>query len=287
MSAHWILLVDPFRNLLNAYRIILTEQGYQVETAEGLKESSEKLPLQPYSVILTEYFPPFEDTYLMIQKAKRIHPETPILMITHAQVEETSYEKLFDAGLDDIIFKPYSPGKILVHVKKGLRLRDLMRRNRELEQSPAAVTAPDLNLHPRAFKKSLRQELKRSKRHQHPLSLLLLDFTDQEARRDRLDVFFAILARMLRRSIREEDILGRENGSFGILLPETDQTGSGAVVKRLSTLVKNHPPFETDKSMKSLAKTLSIRSFSYPEKFVIPPSLKVVIDELDREYASR
>jgi PleD family two-component response regulator len=287
MNGHWILLIDPFRNLLNTYQIILTAQGFRVETAQSLKESSVKLSLRPYSVIMTEYFPPFEDTFLLIQKAKHMHPETSILMITHAQIDEDSYEKLFDAGLDDIIFKPYSPERVLVHVKKGLRQRDLIERTRALEQQPAGVTAPDLNLHPRTFKKSLRQELKRSKRHQHPLSLLLLDFADQEARRDRLEIFFSTLARILRRSIREEDILGRENGSFGILLPETDRAGSGAVMKRVSNLVKNYPPFENDKTMKSLAKTLSIQSFSYPEKFIIPPSLRVVVDDVDKEYASR
>jgi diguanylate cyclase (GGDEF)-like protein len=287
MRDHWILLIDPFRNLLNTYQIILTGAGYRVETAQSLKESAVKLSLRPYSVILTEYFLPFEDTFLMVEKAKSMHPETSILMITHAQIDEASYEKLFDAGLDDIIFKPYSPERILVHVKKGLRQRDLIERTRTLEQRPAGVTAPDGNLHPRTFKKSLRQELKRSRRHQHALSLLLLDFRDQEARRDRLEIFFAVLARMLRRSIREEDILGRENGSFGILLPETDQAGSVAVMNRVSNLVKDHPLFESDKTMKSLAKTLSIQSFSYPEKFVIPPSLRIVVDDVDKEYASR
>jgi PleD family two-component response regulator len=287
VSPHWILLVDPFRNLLNAYKIILSEQGFHIETAESPREFSQKLPLRHYSVILTEYFPPFEETFIMIQKVKRVHPEAPIVMITHAQIDEATYEKLFEAGLDDIIFKPYSPEKILVHVRKALRQRDLIQRTQALFQRPEAVTTPDLNLHPRTFKKSLRQELKRSKRHKHPLSLLLLDFTAQEGRRDRLEIFFAVLAKMLRRAIREEDILGKENGSFSILLPETDQTGSQAVSERLSTLVRNHPPFEADKSMKILAKTLSIRSFSYPEKFAIPSSLKPVVEEVEREYASR
>jgi PleD family two-component response regulator len=286
MSAHWILLIDPFRNLLNAYQIILAEQGYHVETARNLKESSEKLSLRPYSVILTEYFPPFEETFLMIHKAKGTHPETSILMITNALIDEISYEKLFDAGLDDIILKPYSPGKILAHVKKGLRQRDLIQKNRELEQKPADETKSGPNLHPLYFKKCLRQELKRSRRHQHALSLLLFDFKDQEAKREQIENFFAELARALRRSIREEDILGRENGSFGILLPETDQTGSKAVARRLSDLVKSHPFFSTDEGMKDLPKTLSVRSFTYPEKFVIPPPLMVVVDEVDKEYKS-
>jgi hypothetical protein len=32
MPHHWILLLDPFRNLLNAYRMILEEEKFLVET---------------------------------------------------------------------------------------------------------------------------------------------------------------------------------------------------------------------------------------------------------------
>src|SRR4030042_3183676 len=149
MSENWILLIDPFRNLVNAYRVILEGQGYFVETAKNLNEAIQKLSVRPYSVILTEYFPPFEETYLMIQKVKQTHPETSVIMITNAIIDEASYEKLFDAGLDDIVFKPYSPGKIIVHLKKGLRLRDLILRKQELETQ--AVT--ELNLNPLYFAK--------------------------------------------------------------------------------------------------------------------------------------
>jgi len=33
MTSDWILLLDPFKNLLNAYRMILEEEKYSVETA--------------------------------------------------------------------------------------------------------------------------------------------------------------------------------------------------------------------------------------------------------------
>jgi hypothetical protein len=81
--------------------------------------------------------------------------------------------------------------------------------------------------------------------------------------------------------------MGRDNGHFGILLPETDQTGSKAVVRRLSDLVQSHPPFQSNKTLRPLVKKLSFRSFSYPEKFVIPQSLKGIVEEVDREYSRR
>ena len=290
MSENWILLVDPFRNLLNAYRFILEGQGYFVETAKNLNEAIQKLSARTYSVILTEYFPPFEETYLMIQKAKQTHPETSVMMITNAVIDEASYEKLFDAGLDDIVFKPYSPEKIIVHLKKGLRLRDLFLRKQELEIQAAKsphMAVTELNLNPLYFTKCLRQELKRAKRHQHPFSLVLIEIPNTKNLADQLETLFLEVAKILRKRIREEDIMGRDNGHFGILLPETDQTGSKAVVQRLSDLVQAHPSFQSDKTLKPLVRKLSFRSFSYPEKFVIPESLKGIVEEVDREYSRR
>ena len=290
MSENWILLIDPFRNLVNAYRLILEGQGYFFETARNLNEAIQKLSARAYSVILTEYFPPFEETYLMIQKVKQTHPETSVMMITNAIIDEASYEKLFDAGLDDIVFKPYSPEKIIVHLKKGLRLRDLILRKQELETQaakPPYVAVTELNLNPLYFTKCLRQELKRAKRHQHPLSLILIEIPNPRNLADQLESLFLELAKTLRKRIREEDIIGRDDGHFGILLPETNQTGSKAVVQRLSEFVQAHPSFQSDEILRPLVKKLSFRSFSYPDKFVIPESLKGIVEEVDREYSRR
>jgi len=291
MPNDWILLIDPFTNLLNAYRVILEDQGYLVEAATNLKESSEKLSLRPYSVVITEYFSPFEETYLMIRQAKQMHPETSIIMVTNTAIDDTSYEKLFDAGLEDIILKPYSPEKILVHVKKGIRRRGLMLGKEELKKERDSKSprrgAPDLNLEPVYFKKCLRQELKRTRRHNHPLSLLLFEIPNGPILGDRSDSFCVELAGTFRRHIREEDTIGRDNGHIGILLPETDQVGSQAVMKRLSTLAQSHPAFISDKTIKSFIQTLPIRSFTYPERFIVPQSLRTVVDEVSKEYPRR
>ena len=126
MSVHSILLIDPFKNLLNAYRMVLEEEKYSVETALNLKEAYEFLNKKEYCVIITEYIPPFETTDYLIKWAKGKTPETYIIVVSSAFVDEKTYGNLFDIGVDDFILKPYSPEKILVHVRKGLKLRDLI-----------------------------------------------------------------------------------------------------------------------------------------------------------------
>ena len=277
-----ILVVDPFKNLLNIYRMFLENEQYGVETASNLTGASQKLSLEHYAVLISEFLPPFEETFHMLHHVKEHSPETYIIILTNATVDEGTYERLFNAGIDDLIVKPYSPHKVLVHVKKGFRNRNLILENRDLEREslidPIArqVGQPIFNVS--HFRKYLRQELKKVRRHRHPLSLVLMEVPGESIIQNRghLEGLMVEMIRILRNNTREEDIVGRENGGFGVLLPETDEAGSKALVNRLMNLIQNYPPFHREESLKTAANLISFQAFTYPEKFVIPESLRPI-----------
>jgi PleD family two-component response regulator len=179
--------------------------------------------------------------------------------------------------VDDFILKPYSPEKILVHVKKGLKLRNLILRTRQLEKmnilEPVTEHVQGVVFNPMFFKKCLRQEFKRAKRHQHALSLLLLQLPVEKDRRDLFERFYIELLRIVRKSTREEDIVGRHDGDIGILLPETDEIGSKALMERLLNLIKGDPSVKSYEVLKPYVETLSFRTFTYPDQFTLPESL--------------
>ena len=283
-----ILLIDPFKNLLNVYRMFLERERYLVDTASNLKEASQKLSLDHYAVMITEFLPPFEETFQMLHWVKEHSPETYIIIVTNATVDEKAYEKLFNTGVDDLILKPYSPEKILVHVKKGFRNRDLIIKLQELEKEsfidPIARQVQQPIFNPPYFRRYLRQELKRAKRHRHSLSLLLMEIPDKAVADDPEKSFYIELIKILRDNTREEDIVGRGNGGYGILLPETDEAGSQALVKRLLQLIQNHPPFQREKGLGSIAKTLYFQAFTYPEKFLLPKPLRSILEEISKQY---
>jgi len=289
MSHHWILLLDPFKNLLNAYRIILEEEKYLVETALSLKDAYELLKERQYSVIITEYIPPFETTDDMIQWVKKKAPETYIIIVTNAIVDEKTYEKLFTLGVDDFILKPYSAEKILVHIKKGLKQRDLILKFRELERltllEPISERIQGFIFTTVFFKRCLRQEIKRAKRHHHPFSMLLIQMPAKEEIGDRFESFYMELVKIVRKYTREEDMVGKNNGEIGVILPETDQMGSQVLIQRLSNLINNHPSFKSDNVLKTYAKNLFFQSFTYPNQFVLPESLSPVLKDVNREYS--
>jgi len=283
MPNNWILLIDPFKNLLYAYRIILEEENYLVETAFNLKDAYELFKKRQYSVIITEYIPPFEANDDMIQWVKKKAPETYIIMVTNASVDEKTYEKLFAIGVDDFILKPYSPERILVHVKKGLKQRGLILKMQELERlsllEPITQETQGFIFNTIFFKKCLRQELKRAKRHQHPFSLLLVKIPTKEKMGDRFDNFYRELVKIVRKYTREEDMVAKNNGEIGVILPETDQVGSKALMQRLLNLIHTHPQFKSDDVLNSYIQTLSFQSFTYPDQFAIPESLKTVLED--------
>jgi PleD family two-component response regulator len=287
MPHHRILLIDPFKNLLNAYRIILEEENYLVETSLNLEDAYELFKKRQYSVIITEYIPPFEANDDMIQWVKKNTPETYIIMVTNASVDEKTYEKLFAIGVDDFILKPYSSERILVHVKKGLKQRDLIFKMKELERlsllEPITKEIQGFIFNAIFFKSCLRQEIKKSKRHHHPFSLLLIQMPAKEEIGDRFDSFYMELVKIVKRYTREEDMVGKNNGEIGILLPETDQIGSQALIQRLLNLIHTHPQFKSDDVLRPHIQTLSFQSFTYPDQFAIPESLKTVLEELDKE----
>jgi PleD family two-component response regulator len=267
----------------------LESQDYLVETALNLDEAFQKCSMQQYAVFITEYISPFEDICRLIQWLKHRSSETYIIMVTHADIDKTTYEALFEIGLDDLIFKPCPPDRILVHIRKGIRQRDLILSKQEAEKrsllDPLAIEIQRPIFNPTYFRKCLRQELKRAKRHQHPLSLLLIRIPAEVMMGERFEFFCQELAKLVRAYTREEDMVGRENGNFGILLPETDQAGSQALLKRLTGLIQNEQSFQSDEAMRPYAETLSFQTFTYPEEFLIPESLMSVLEEINKEYS--
>jgi PleD family two-component response regulator len=287
----WILLIDPFKNLVDAYRMILESEKYLVETARNVGEAFQRLSNKQYSVIITEYFPEIEDSGRLIPWVKKNTPETYILMVTYKEIDSQTYGNLFDLGLDDLILKPYAPEKILIHIRKGLRQKALILRKQQLELEKQIIFDPiteqiQKHIFSRIyfrFRQCLRQELKRAKRHNHPLSLLLLPIPPREKIGDHFDLFYAELLKILKGYTREEDMVGQENGNLGILLPETDQTGSKVVLQRLISLIQKNRTFQSDEVLGPIIQNLSFQAFTYPHDFGVPKFLRSVLEEIEKE----
>jgi diguanylate cyclase (GGDEF)-like protein len=91
----------------------------------------------------------------------------------------------------------------------------------------------------RRFFEALNDEVRRARRYQTPLALLLIDFDDFKRLNDTYghqagDVALVALADVLRQAARASDVPSRQGGDeFALLLPHTGCIGAEVVARRL------------------------------------------------------
>ena len=99
-------------------------------------------------------------------------------------------------------------------------------------------------LNERAFRQVLDQEIKRSRRHRNPLTIVYLDLDGFKAVNDTLghrmgDMVLQVTVWSMQSTIREMDIVGRLGGDeFALLLPEASADNARVVFDKVQKAVK-------------------------------------------------
>ena len=289
MAGNLILLIDPFENVLTVYQTLLEDNGYEVDIAIGLSEAVHLFSKKRYPVVIMEFFFPLDDTVNFIREIKKAASETCIILNTSTVIEDLTYRTLFKNGVNDYLLKPNSPEKLLIHIDKGLTLIELMLENREKESifEPIARKGQQEILNPSYFKKEFRKELKKAKRHQIPLSLLLLKIPNQKIIGDQYETFYVDLVKILKSTLREEDVVGKENGKLGIILSQTDQAGSQKLKQRLYKEIQSHPSFKSDRLLEPIIQDLLFHSYTFPGILEPPEFLNSLIEGIENMSSSR
>jgi diguanylate cyclase (GGDEF)-like protein len=96
----------------------------------------------------------------------------------------------------------------------------------------------------RYFRLKLHDEMIRSRRYNHPVSLIMADIDDFKLVNDTMghrqgDMVLAGVARILKRAVRETDLVCRYGGEeFAIVLPETSAANAGVAAENLRRLIE-------------------------------------------------
>jgi PleD family two-component response regulator len=285
-----IFIIDPFENVLNVYRMILEEKGFAVSTATELDQVLQSRSLTGYSIIITEFFFPLEKMCHFIRSVKKAGPEIYLIMSSSVIVDDPTYKEMFDAGLDDVLVKPYGQEKLLAHIEKGIKRREMFLENKKNENGfsfyPIVQEDHPGVFDPTYFKKLIRQEIKKARRHHQPVSLILLKLPSKDRMGTQFGSFYVELIELLRKSLREEDLMGREDGNLGIILEKTDEAGSQNLGGRLSQLIKTHPSFQSNLSFQDIVNELAFQYYTFPHQTDIPEFLTPLLKEMDIEFPS-
>ncbi len=134
MSKETILILDKEYQSQYALKMLLEAEEYIVIAVDTIDRAIQNFSEFIVSGLITEYSIDLSRTVEGVRELKKKFPETYVMMITDKEIVEGEYEEIIDAGVDDFFLKPVSAGKILLHLRKGLRQRLVFLRKKRLEQ---------------------------------------------------------------------------------------------------------------------------------------------------------
>jgi DNA-binding NtrC family response regulator len=128
-----ILLIDDEAHNREALSLLLTNTGYQVQTAASGEEALEILRKTPFEIVITDLFLPGASGIDILKTVKEESPYTCVILITGNASAETAVEAMKE-GAFDYITKPLNFEKLKLQVAKAMEKSRLVAENLYLRQ---------------------------------------------------------------------------------------------------------------------------------------------------------
>ena len=117
--AYTILVIDDEPALQEMVKEILTQEGYQVETAGSCKSALAVLKEKTPDAVLLDVMLPDGDGFALLEKLRKTW-DMPVLFLSARDEDEARLLGL-GLGADDYIAKPFLPQELLLRLKAVLR----------------------------------------------------------------------------------------------------------------------------------------------------------------------
>ena len=137
-----ILAVDDDRNNLKMLAFLLSEEGYEVITADKGKTALELVDSQHPDLVILDLMMPQIDGYEVCRRVRQTM-DVPIIILS-AKGETADKVAGLELGADDYLPKPFEPSELLARVKAVLRRSEIS----TFDDPDAAVALRGLRLDP-------------------------------------------------------------------------------------------------------------------------------------------
>jgi DNA-binding NtrC family response regulator len=131
MTAARILIADDDQSLRRVIEFNLQEEGYQVDAVGSGGEAITRLREQEYDLVVTDIAMPDGDGLAVLEAAKRLAPQAPVILITAFASVEAAVEAM-KRGAYDYVTKPFNRDEFKLIVSRALRSSRLEGENRRL-----------------------------------------------------------------------------------------------------------------------------------------------------------
>jgi two-component system cell cycle response regulator len=224
--------------------------GYQCTTAANGNEALDRLSESTIDVVVTDVKIPSMDGLELTAQIRKEHDADVIIM---AEFSDCTFEDVITKGASELLFKPVNISELYMRVKRVLREKTLIReRNtaiqklRESEQYYQELSTTDgltKIFNTRQFYSTLRTEIERSRRYNHPLAILMLDIDDFKKYNDTYghlegDKVLVRFAEIIKDCLRQSDTAYRYGGEeFAAILPVTSGEQGENAAERVRSML--------------------------------------------------
>ena len=124
-----ILVCDDERSICGVLEIALRKQGHRVETVNSGDAAKKKLDSAIYDVVVTDIKMPHTDGIEVMRHARRVSPDSAVVLMTAVGELETAIEAVRAGAFDYIIKEPGHIEKINLAVAHALETVSLRQQN--------------------------------------------------------------------------------------------------------------------------------------------------------------
>jgi two-component system phosphate regulon response regulator OmpR len=115
-----VLVVDDDLRLRDLLRRYLSEQGFNVVTAENAQAMNKLWLRERYDLLVLDLMLPGEDGLSICRRLRGAGDKTPIIMLT-AKGEDVDRIVGLEMGADDYLAKPFNPRELVARISAVLR----------------------------------------------------------------------------------------------------------------------------------------------------------------------
>ncbi len=228
------------RDLLGA---VLKANGFHVVPCEGGQEAVERVAKGGVDLVLLDAVMPRLSGLEACRVIKGMTSDgfLPVVLAT-VKTDPSSRVEGLKSGADDYVCKPFEEAELLGRVRAMLRIKRLHDEVQTAKATLERVSVEDELTGLRNYRYlhgRLDAEFKRAERAHEPLACFVLDIDRLKLQNDRGgrelgDAILQGVAAIVRRSVREADVVARYGGDeFLVILPATHFAGSLGVAERI------------------------------------------------------
>jgi len=264
-----ILIVDDLPTNIMALEAVIADMGFEIITARSGNDALRLSLKYDFALILLDVQMPGMNGF-EVARLIRSNPKTnhfPIIFVTAGMKDLLDQIEGYETGAVDYLMKPFEPvilrskvrvfqelyqqRKVIEKFYSNLeqiveeRTAELKEANETISRL-AAIDELTKLFNRRSFNDSAAAALSAARRHEFPLSMVMVDLDHFKSINDTFghsegDQILIAFADLLREMIRTEDVAARWGGEeFIMILPHTTREAAAALAERIRVAFEQH-----------------------------------------------